>query len=322
MSVQIKEYDHVPETLQGTDHALFFPAKHQQSSYYRWRTNRNIGWITDGEQETLRHAVVGIAGTGGMGGLLAATLVRLGVGEIRIADSEMFDVSNLNRQFGATRLSVGRSKALETARLIRDIADDTDLIVYPQGITADTVDDFIEGCTVICDEIEFWALGSRILLHEKTRLSGVSLFNCNSVGFASHLFLFRPDSVPIEKLVGVTRDEAYELERKIQNEKASANEISRVMECMLRILVPRLPEYCSGFADYRTADAVRERLFGEQQASIIATNPPFATGFLANHVLLYLLRNSRIERTTIAPPEPPGYLYLDSVLMQARSITY
>src|ERR1700721_482305 len=79
---------------------------HPDPTYYRERTDRNIGWITAEEQEILRNSVVGIAGTGGMGGLLAATLVRVGIGEIRISDSDVFDVSNINRQFAATRNTI------------------------------------------------------------------------------------------------------------------------------------------------------------------------------------------------------------------------
>src|SRR3989338_5770836 len=72
-------------------------------SFYWERVDRNIGWITREEQALLRNATVGIAGCGGMGGMIAERLLRLGVGEMRIADPEVFDISNINRQFAATR---------------------------------------------------------------------------------------------------------------------------------------------------------------------------------------------------------------------------
>ena len=115
-------------------------------SYYDERTDRNIGWITREEQEMLKNSVVGIAGCGGMGGLVAATLLRLGVGEIRIADIEVFDRSNLNRQFAASKNTIGKSKAFETAKILRDISDDTKIAVYPQGITEETAENFSEKC--------------------------------------------------------------------------------------------------------------------------------------------------------------------------------
>jgi hypothetical protein len=86
--------------------------------YFRERTDRNLGWISWEEQELLRSTVIGVAGCGGMGGQLAEKFLRLGVGEVRIADSEVFDASNLNRQFAVLRNTLGKSKALETARML------------------------------------------------------------------------------------------------------------------------------------------------------------------------------------------------------------
>ena len=320
MTICIKVYEDVPETFYEADCALRFPARDHATGYYQNRTDRNIGWITPVEQDILRQSVVGIAGTGGMGGLLAATLVRLGVGEIRIADTETFDVSNINRQFGALRSTIGRSKALETARLLRNISDDVTLVVYPDGITENTADSFLEGCSVVCDEIEFWAIGSRILLHQRARLQDISLFNCNSVGFATHLFLFRPDDCRIEDMFGLSYAESSTLEHGIRNHTATVEEIQYVMEIMLRTLVPNLPEYCIDDSTYKTEPAVRARLLRENCASIIATNPPFATGFLANHILLHLVAESVVHRKTIIPPAPPGYLYLDAGLLEARIV--
>jgi molybdopterin/thiamine biosynthesis adenylyltransferase len=320
MTVLIREFDVVPEILPENVSVLRFPARNRRNNYYKERTDRNIGWITPTEQEILRNSVVGIAGTGGMGGLLAAMLTRLGVGEIRIADTETFDISNINRQFAAMRTTIGKSKALETARLIREISDDVTLVVYPEGITPSTVDSFLEGCSVVCDEVEFWAVGSRILLHQRSLSKGIALFNCNTVGFATHLFLFRPEDPSIEDLFRFSYEEAYELETKIQKGTASQEETERVMEAMLRILVPTLPEYCTDESEYKTEGAVRKRLMLENRASIIATNPPFATGLIGNHVLLYLVRNSPIRRKTILLPAPPGYLFLDGCLLEARLV--
>ena len=68
--------------------------KNVDDEYYRERTDRNIGWITREEQEMLRKKAVGIAGCGGMGGFLGQILVRLGIGELTICDTERFDISN------------------------------------------------------------------------------------------------------------------------------------------------------------------------------------------------------------------------------------
>jgi len=293
------------------------PPVNPDENYYWERVDRNIGWITRQEQETLRKTVIGVAGCGGMGGQLAEKFIRLGVGEVRIADCELFDASNINRQFAATRSTIGKSKALETARMLRGISDDTSLVVCPEGISESTVRPFLSGCDAVCDEIEFWAVGARILLHQESRRQKIPVFNCNTVGFGTRLFLFTPTSATMEETLGLTYPKAKELQEKIQNRLASKEEISKVMEAVLAGLVPELPAYRR---DGQDRESLRRRLFEENRASIIATNPPMATGFLADRVLLHLLRNSEVKRDVVSTPEMPGYLYFDAARMSARVV--
>lgn len=89
---------------------------HYDDELYWKRVRRNLGWLGDTEeeqrmrQEKLRDVVVGIAGCGGIGGAVADRLVRLGVRNLKIADPDTFDVSNINRQLGATVDNVGKNK--------------------------------------------------------------------------------------------------------------------------------------------------------------------------------------------------------------------
>ncbi|MEO6536390.1 MAG: ThiF family adenylyltransferase [Candidatus Paceibacterota bacterium] len=291
------------------------------ASFYQERTDRNIGWITAAEQEMLSSAVVGIAGCGGMGGLVAATLVRLGIGEVRIADCEVFDISNINRQFGATRNSVGVSKAIATARMIRDITEDTTLVVYPEGINENSVDHFLQGCDIVCDEIEFWAIGARILLHQKAQDLMVPLMNCSTVGFGTRLFLFDHSGMNIGDMLGFSLTEAFELQDLISSKEATNEVIQSVLSSVLNALIPELPEYGHSEGPHRSRERCISRLRDECRAPIIATNPPLASGFVADQTLLYLLRKSTERRDVIRPPITPGYLYLDAGLMVAKSVT-
>src|ERR1700675_3347793 len=73
--------------------------------------DRNIGWLTDWEQQALRNKRVAIAGMGGVGGFHLLTLARLGIGAFNIADLDRFEIPNFNRQIGATMDSLDRPKA-------------------------------------------------------------------------------------------------------------------------------------------------------------------------------------------------------------------
>ena len=61
--------------------------------------DRNLGWFTETEQQALRSKTIAIAGMGGVGGVHLLTLVRLGFTKFRIADLDVFEVANFNRQF-------------------------------------------------------------------------------------------------------------------------------------------------------------------------------------------------------------------------------
>lgn len=290
--------------------------KNPDPEYYRERVDRNIGWITEEEQyEIIRKSTVGIAGCGGMGGVVGQILARLGVGTIKIADIENFDVSNINRQFGATRASVGKSKAFVTAKKIRETTDDTTLIVFPQGICEETAGQFIERCDVICDEIEFWAVGARILLHKEARAQKVPLLNCDTVGHRTYIFRFTHESMYVEEALGFSYEEGKEMQKRIQAKQSSNAEIQRVIEAVLRTFVPEVPEYMK---DHKpgTREQLYARLFNEGRASIIASNPPMASGFLANRILLELLKKSPIARIFREIPLMPGFLGFDAATVE------
>ena len=318
-TLPVETRESFPATIEPGRVYRLLPHDASDEFYYE-RTDRNIGWITREEQEMLRHKVVGIAGCGGMGGLLASIFCRLGVGEVRIADSETFDVSNINRQYAAGRLTIGESKAWETARLTRETVDDVTLVVYPEGIIEETVHDFVSGCDLICDEVEFWAAGSRIMLHQHARFLGVPLLNCNTVGFGTRLFLFTPGGYPIERMLGMSYEEAIAQQARIQAGTATEKEVTVLMERILDGLVPELPEYAANPSRYSTVATARARLINERRATIISTNPPLAAGFLADHALFQLLKESPIPRTYVLPPPAPGYLYFDCGQHAARVV--
>ncbi len=277
-------------------------------AYYQNRTDRNVPWITSEEQNFLHQCTVSVAGCGGMGGLIAATLLRLGVGEIRIADTDTFDVSNLNRQFAASQSTIGKSKAFETARMLRNIASDTKIVVYPQGVITETVQHFSSGCNIVVDLIEFWAIGSRLLLHKECRDTSTVIINCNTVGFASFLWKFTKEGMPLEEMLGVSYEQAQELQDLISSGVANLQQKEVVMEAILKVFVP----------EKSMRDLVRKRLVETGNVPIIASNPPMACGFASNHILLTLLSSyKKNDDLIVCPPTMPGYLMIDARRMQA-----
>lgn len=119
---------------------------------YEEMTGRNIGFVTEEEQARLRASSVFVAGVGGMGGAAVACLARAGVGRLVIADIDVFEVSNLNRQIFATLDTVGASKAATTAEHIARINPECKVEVHGAewtdklGPLLGSVDVVINGC--------------------------------------------------------------------------------------------------------------------------------------------------------------------------------
>lgn len=118
--------------------------------------SRNIGWVTTNEQEILRNKRIAIAGMGGVGGVHLLTLARLGVGAFNIADFDVFDIANFNRQAGASMSSLGKSKAEVMAALAKGINPDLDIKIFPQGIGKDNLSDFFTDVDLYVDCLDFF----------------------------------------------------------------------------------------------------------------------------------------------------------------------
>src|ERR1041384_2717532 len=105
---------------------------------------RNFGLISREEQKRLAGALVSIAGCGGVGGLHAHALARIGVGRFRLTDPDIFALPNINRQIGATVDTIGENKAAVTARMINSINPEAKVEIVDQGVTAETADSFVK----------------------------------------------------------------------------------------------------------------------------------------------------------------------------------
>ncbi len=82
---------------------------------------RNLGLISPTEQQRLRNSRVAIAGMGGVGGIDMVALARMGIGKFTIADPDVFEIRNSNRQYGAMRSTNGQAKAEVMRNIVHDI---------------------------------------------------------------------------------------------------------------------------------------------------------------------------------------------------------
>ncbi|MDQ7828695.1 MAG: ThiF family adenylyltransferase [Armatimonadota bacterium] len=169
------------------------------ADYYSQAFSRNIGLVTPAEQERLRHVCVAIPGMGGMGGVAAATLARTGIGRFRIADADVFEVVNMNRQYGATVHTLRQNKAEVMAEIIRTINPEADVTVFTEPIGKHNVDEFLAGADVVQDALDYFALEARRLICSRARDRGLYVVSAGPLGFSGVLLVFSPTGMSFEE---------------------------------------------------------------------------------------------------------------------------
>ena len=169
---------------------------------YQDAFSRNIGWVTEKEQLRLRNARVAIGGLGGVGGMHLLTLARLGVGQFTIADFDVFDIVNFNRQIGANVSTLGRPKIDVLAEMARDINPELELTTFPAGIQSDSLHAFLEGVDVYVDGLDFFAFNARRMTFEACEKKGIPIVTAAPLGMGTALLVFGPGGMSAEEYFG------------------------------------------------------------------------------------------------------------------------
>ena len=163
---------------------------------------RNIGWVTSDEQAVLRGKRVAIAGMGGVGGSHLLTLARLGVGAFNIADFDVFDIANINRQVGATAPNIGKPKVEVLAAMALEINPELDIKVFPQGVGSDNLSHFLDGVDVYVDGLDFFAFAARQSTFAACSSFGIPAITAAPLGMGTALLNFLPRQMSFEKYFG------------------------------------------------------------------------------------------------------------------------
>ncbi|KAF0221870.1 MAG: hypothetical protein FD174_201 [Geobacteraceae bacterium] len=171
--------------------------------------SRNIGLLNENEQKRLLSARVAVAGAGGVGGLHILTLARLGIGRFTIADPDIFEAVNINRQYGAMQSTIGRNKAAVLAEMVRDINPYADVRVFPEGVNGDNLDGFLEDADIFIDGIDFFEIDIRRLIFNKCKEINIFALTAAPLGFGATLQVFSPKGMSFDDYFGISDDTEY-----------------------------------------------------------------------------------------------------------------
>lgn len=166
--------------------------------------DRNIGWLTPGEQSRLRKARIVIAGVGGAGGYAAQSLARLGISRFRLADPDIYELTNLNRQIGATVKTLGSLKTQVMKEMILSVNPEAEVETIDRAIDSENIEAFLNDADLVIDGIDFLAISGKILLFKIARQKGIPAVTSCPLGFGASLICFSPSGMSFEDYLALS----------------------------------------------------------------------------------------------------------------------
>lgn len=179
---------------------------------YKEAFTRNLGLITPSEQDKLRSSRVAILGMGGVGGVEAVTLARLGIGKFTLADPDVFSVANFNRQYGATVSALGQSKSVVMENRLKDINPELDIRVINDPIGPSNADRFLDGADLFVDGVDAFQINARRTVHHLAREKGIYAIIAGPLGLSTAFLTFDPNGMSFDRYFDI-RDESTDAEK-------------------------------------------------------------------------------------------------------------
>jgi molybdopterin/thiamine biosynthesis adenylyltransferase len=167
-------------------------------------------------QEKLKKTRAFIAGAGGLGSPVCIYLAAAGIGTLRIADHDVVDLSNLNRQIVHWEENIDKKKVESAAAKLRKLNSSIKVEPIAETITEANVSRLVGDSDVIVDAMD--NLPTRYLLNKTAVEKGIPFFHGAVYGFEGRAMtvlpgktaclncLYHGATVPKEKfpVIGVT----------------------------------------------------------------------------------------------------------------------
>ncbi len=231
---------------------------------------------------------IGVAGVGGVGGLLVERLVRLGVGRLKITDPGAFERSDFNRQYGSSMSTLGQNKAEAVFEQLSGINPQARILWSRTGITSpDDAELFVSDCDLLIDEMDLSVFKQSIFLQRAARRKGIYYLFSAAMGFGALTTVFDPAGITLEEYNGLSPDlDLSDTDRLILPAESAA---------------PVVPSY---IADVANNINIQKILAGEIPAPVISIGAGLASALAANETIRIILDKGDIVKA-------PQFTYVD-----------
>ncbi|QOL25743.1 HesA/MoeB/ThiF family protein [Thalassotalea sp. LPB0316] len=156
----------------------------EQLKYQRQIMLKQIG---EQGQLALRKAKVMIVGLGGLGHPVAMYLAAAGIGELFLADGDVVDISNLQRQVLFSADDIGENKAQRVADKLQVQNQDIDIEVIDEMLDEESADYYCSLVDIVIDCTD--NISTRLLLNKQAFTHGKTLISGAATGFDGQCFV-------------------------------------------------------------------------------------------------------------------------------------
>ncbi len=170
------------------------PASFTPEQAQRYSRHLLIPEVGDAGQQKLLDSKVLLIGAGGLGSPAAYYLASAGVGTLGIVDSDVVDLTNLQRQILHTTDRIGESKVSSAKRTLEALNPDVKIVGYEERLTGANIDRIIEGYDVVIDGADNFP--TRYLLNDASVKHRIPVVHGSIFRFEGQVTVFKPFDGP------------------------------------------------------------------------------------------------------------------------------
>lgn len=163
----------------------------QKLRYARHLVLKEIG---EKGQEVLLSSKVLVIGAGGLASSAIAHLASAGVGTIGIADGDIVELSNLQRQFLHTFAALHTNKAISAGEFVRARDRDINVHLHPLFVDEHNICDLISGYDFVLDCVDRFE--TKFLINDACVLMKKPYSHAGAVRFQGQAMTYVPDKGP------------------------------------------------------------------------------------------------------------------------------
>ncbi len=142
-------------------------------------------------QLKLKKAKVCVVGIGGLGNPISTRLVAMGIGNIRLVDRDVVELSNLHRQTMFDESDIGQIKVEAAAKKLKKLNPDVSVEALPVSVNDYTALDIVEGCDVVIDALD--SVNARYSLNKACVAKKIPFVTGAAVGVSGQVFTILPN---------------------------------------------------------------------------------------------------------------------------------